>query len=76
MSTERPVRARAAVQETGHARELQRPPLPEPLRTPVIDNHCHLDIHDGDVGAPWLTVEAALEMAASVGVTRTGSRKK
>jgi TatD DNase family protein len=65
-----PVRARATVTESGSARELERPPLPEPLRVAVADSHCHLDIHDGDVGAPWLTVEAALEAAAAVGVTR------
>lgn len=68
--TDRPVRARATTQETGHSRELSRPPSPEPLRTPVVDTHCHLDIHDGDVGAPWLGVEEALERAAAVGVTR------
>ncbi len=70
MPTDGPVRARATSQESGHSRELQRPPAPEPLRTPVIDNHCHLDIHDGDTGAEWLGVAGALELAASVGVTR------
>ena len=70
MSTDEPVRTRAATQETGHSRDRERPPLPEPLRTPVIDSHCHLDIHDGDVGAPWLGVDDALAQAAAVGVTR------
>lgn len=70
MPTDGPVRARATSQESGHSRELQRPPAPEPLRTPVIDNHCHLDIHDGDTGAEWLGVAGALELATSVGVTR------
>lgn len=68
--TDEPVRQRAVTQESGHSRDLERPPLPEPLLTPVIDNHCHLDIHDGDVGAEWLGVERALELAASAGVTR------
>ena len=74
-SLDKPVRARASVQESGHSRDLQRPPLPEPLPSPVIDTHCHLDINDGwpgdesDEGA-WLTVSDALERAASVGVTR------
>jgi TatD DNase family protein len=70
VSTDEPVRTRAATQETGHSRDRERPPLPEPLRTPVIDSHCHLDIHDGDVGAPWLGVDDALAQAAAVGVTR------
>ncbi len=33
---------------------------------PVVDNHCHLDIADGD----WLATEAALARAAEVGVPR------
>ena len=69
-STDEPVRSRATTQESGHSRELQRPPLPDPLRTPVIDTHCHLDIADGDSGAEWLGVDDAVARAASVGVTR------
>ena len=70
MSTDEPVRSRAAAQETGHSRDRVRPPLPEPLRTPVIDTHCHLDINDGDDGASWLGITDAVTQAASVGVTR------
>ena len=69
-STDEPVRARATTQESGHARELQRPPQPEPLSTPVIDTHCHLDIADGDSGAEWLGVDDAVTRATAVGVTR------
>ena len=29
-------------------RDLTYPPLPEPLAVPVYDNHCHLEIVDGD----------------------------
>jgi len=36
------------------------------LPHPVTDNHCHLDIADGD----WLATEEAIVAAASVGVTR------
>ena len=44
-----------------------RPPLPAALPSPVADSHCHLDIPLGD--AP-MSVEQAIEAAASVGVTR------
>jgi TatD DNase family protein len=45
-----------------------RPPAPEPLPHPVVDNHCHLDItRDGE---DVLAVEDALAQAAAVGVTR------
>ncbi|MBE4739901.1 TatD family hydrolase [Streptomyces caniscabiei] len=37
------------------------PPLPEPLRVPVVDSHTHLDMQSG-------TVEEGLAKAASVGV--------
>jgi TatD DNase family protein len=45
-----------------------RPPAPEPLPHPVVDNHCHLDIGRG--GDPALPVEEALAAAAAVGVRR------
>jgi TatD DNase family protein len=34
---------------------------------PVVDNHCHLDIRDGD---DWLDPERALELSRAVGVDR------
>jgi hypothetical protein len=49
-------------------RDAARPPLPEPLPSPVADSHCHLDIA-GHAGVE-ASVEYALEAAASVGVTR------
>ncbi|QIG41491.1 TatD family hydrolase [Nocardioides anomalus] len=45
-----------------------RPPAPEPLPHPVVDNHCHLDVARGD--EPALPVEEALAAAAAVGVPR------
>ena len=46
---------------------MTRPPAPEPLPHPVVDNHCHLDVvRDDDP----MRVEAALAAAADVGVTR------
>lgn len=65
--TEEPIRSRAASEErSGTRRDRKRPPAPEPLPDPVVDNHCHLDITDGD----WLDVGTALAEAGAVGVTR------
>jgi TatD DNase family protein len=47
----------------------ERPGLPEALPHPVVDNHCHLDIARGE-DEPALPVAEALDLAASVGVTR------
>jgi TatD DNase family protein len=45
----------------------ERPPAPEPLPHPVVDNHCHLDIsRDGEV----VDVPGTLAAAAAVGVPR------
>ncbi len=65
--TEGPIRSRAATEEkTGARRDRERPPAPDPLPHPVVDNHCHLDIADGD----WLATEEAIEAARAVNVTR------
>ena len=61
MAPDSPTRERA-----GEKRDRGRPPAPEPLPHPVVDNHCHLDIADGS----WLPVEEALSEAAAVGVPR------
>jgi TatD DNase family protein len=46
----------------------ERPPAPEPLRVPVADSHCHLDIADPPEAR--LSVEDALAASAAVGVPR------
>lgn len=50
----------------------ERPPVPEPLPHPVVDNHCHLDIARGQSDGPddRLDVDEALRLAAGVNVTR------
>ncbi len=54
-------------------RKTGRPPAPEPLPVPVVDDHTHLDIvgtlRDGEP-VDSLTVPDLLAMATDVGVTR------
>jgi TatD DNase family protein len=71
---DQPLRSRASGKDAvvsgagrPNGRDLSRPPLPERLPVPVVDNHCHLDIEDGDA---WLDPGAALELSTSVGVDR------
>lgn len=65
--TDEPLRTRPATEEkSGARRDRERPPAPEPLPAPVVDNHCHLDIADGD----WLATEGAIAAAQDVNVTR------
>lgn len=45
-----------------------RPPAPEPLRVPVADSHCHLDMSLN--GVDLLSVDDALAASAAVGVPR------
>lgn len=62
-----PTRSRSDREEhSGSKRDRERPPAPEPLPHPVVDNHCHLDIADGD----WVSTDDALAAAAAVGVPR------
>ncbi|NYE35711.1 TatD DNase family protein [Nocardioides cavernae] len=64
---EQPTRSRAATEEkSGARRDRERPPAPDPLPHPVVDNHCHLDIADGD----WVATQDAIAAAAAVGVPR------
>ena len=66
--TDKPTRSRHGTDD-GRSRDRERPPAPDPLPHPVVDNHCHLDIADGPDGA-WLEAGEALRRAAEVGVTR------
>jgi TatD DNase family protein len=61
-----PTRSRSADDGQGQRRDRERPAAPEPLPHPVVDNHCHLDIADGD----RLDTAEAIARAAAVGVRR------
>ena len=49
----------------GAERNVDHPPMPEPLPVPVFDNHAHLEIADGENP---LDYHQHLDMASSVGV--------
>ncbi len=67
--TQGPTRSRAATEErSGARRDRERPPAPDPLPHPVVDNHCHLDIADSE--GEWFSTEQALAASAAVGVPR------
>ncbi|NED95017.1 TatD family hydrolase [Phytoactinopolyspora alkaliphila] len=60
---------RTATGEDGRRRDRTRPPLPEPLPSPVTDAHCHMDIADDEDGDAF-AADDALAAAAKVGVSR------
>ncbi|GAA1805733.1 TatD family hydrolase [Planosporangium flavigriseum] len=68
MSNETPAESRKA---RAARRAGEFPPPPEPLPTPVIDSHTHLDItlNEGGTDGPD-SVEAAIALARQVGVDR------
>ncbi|MDY0828665.1 TatD family hydrolase [Microbacterium sp. BG28] len=47
------------------SRDVSYPPSPEPLGVALYDNHCHLEIQDGDEA---MSLDVQLERAASVGI--------
>ncbi len=63
---------RASTDEGGRRRNLERPAAPEPLPSPVVDTHCHLDVADGRRGSAdeAFGPAEAIAAAASVGVSR------
>lgn len=65
-----PGRARSATAEGGRRRDRSWPPAVDPLPFPVVDDHTHLDIADGDEEEGRRTVEELLALAESAGVPR------
>lgn len=52
-------------ERSGRRRRLEYPPAPEPVASPIIDNHTHLDFRDGLVA---VDVHQAMDAAEQVGV--------
>ncbi|MCX6502055.1 MAG: TatD family hydrolase [Microbacterium sp.] len=47
------------------ARDVSYPPAPEPLAVSVYDNHCHLEIEDGEAA---MSLDVQLDRALEVGI--------
>ncbi|MFC0675466.1 TatD family hydrolase [Brachybacterium hainanense] len=60
-----PVHRREDLDPRRTSRDRSWPPAPQPLPSPVIDNHCHLDFADGE---DHLSVEEHVARARQVGV--------
>jgi TatD DNase family protein len=59
----------------GHGRVGEPPPAPEPLTTPSLDSHCHLDLMDVDVDTALREARAVgIETVVQVGVDLASSR--
>jgi TatD DNase family protein len=65
MADEAPFRLRRDAGAEGQRRDLEYPPLPEPLEVGTYDNHTHLDIVDGHEP---LTPTQQLSLADQVGI--------
>lgn len=65
MSQDAPFRLRRDDSSSGAKRDLQYPPLPEPLEVGTYDNHTHFDIVDGEEP---LTPEQQLSLANQAGI--------
>ena len=68
MSPHAPSRPHVGGDEATGSRSRDRPPAPEPLPHPVVDNHCHLDL--AGPAEQWLATEDAIAAASAVGVPR------
>ncbi|MFI8597796.1 TatD family hydrolase [Rothia koreensis] len=58
-------RRRSASGDDGRSRNLIFPPAPEPLPSPVVDDHSHMDLLDGEVE---ISAQDALDTGAAAGI--------
>lgn len=67
MADEQFIRSRAAGDEPVDKKQLNYPPLPEPLEVGTYDNHCHLEFAFDDAEPPMNHIEN-LNLASEVGM--------
>lgn len=60
-------RRRSTAGTNGRSRNLQFPPAPDPLPFPIVDNHTHMDLLDGEVA---ITACDALDTGEALGIGR------
>lgn len=58
-------RRRSTTGENGRSRNLLFPPAPEPLPYPIVDNHTHMDLLDGEVE---ISARDALDTGEKLGI--------
>lgn len=58
-------RRRSTTGENGRSRNLLFPPAPEPLPSPIVDNHTHMDLLDGEVE---ISARDALDTGEKLGI--------
>ena len=58
-------RRRSTAGENGRSRNLVFPPAPEPLPYPIVDNHTHMDLLDGEVE---ISARDALDAGEKLGI--------
>ena len=58
-------RRRSTTGENGRSRNLLFPPAPEPLPYPLVDNHTHMDLPDGEVE---ISARDALDTGEKLGI--------
>ena len=58
-------RRRSTTGENGRSRNLLFPPAPEPLPYPIVDNHTHMDLLDGEVE---ISARDALDAGEKLGI--------
>ena len=60
-------RRRSTTGENGRSRNLVFPPAPAPLPYPIVDNHTHMDLLDGEVE---ISARDALDTGEKLGIAR------